>query len=137
MNKQSINLNEEHESTCIPERVMWLAIIERALKDYAFFFDRLATFNANKARYPFYKLGKNPRKKIEQKAISEFFHLHDYIFNTTPKPNNVEYISRMLFDETMAKHFRKIARQQFANNILKLTPEHAGYSIAQNIKERL
>jgi hypothetical protein len=97
-----------------PERNLWLAVVERALKDYCFFFDQL-TKTSNGHVIDVSKLQMHHRNSFNLKAIAELNRLRWFLFDKTPTPFNFEYICQELYSDGkgLADEIRKQASQQF------------------------
>jgi hypothetical protein len=97
-----------------PERDLWMAVIERALKDYCFFFEKvLQTGNGHLIRYE--GLSEHDARDFSMRCIAELSRLRWFLFDATPTPFNLEYLSNELYDDNggMAQCIRKEAQKQF------------------------
>lgn len=97
-----------------PERDLWMAVIERALKDYCFFFEKvLQTGNGHLIRYE--AMTEFESKDFAMRCIAELSRLRWFLFDATPIPFNLEYLSCELYDDDggMAQCIRKEAQRQF------------------------
>ena len=107
----------DFKELCMPERTLWLAVVERALKDYCQFFTawerKLNVQNYTKKQ----RMWKEDDPEFKRQALLEFKKLHEFIFDITPRPNNVEYIAEMLYDTKIVDNFRQVAREQFLAHI--------------------
>lgn len=112
-----------------PERNLWFAVIERALKDYCFFFDKLRSTNqGNLIHYE--SLSPNSRLDFNLRAIGEFNRLQWFFFDKEIQPFNLEYLSEQLYEDSAgnAGRIRKEAKEQFKRNFLQA--EEAGRFVA-------
>lgn len=97
-----------------PERELWFAVIERAIKDYSSFFEKtLTTSKGTLGNYHFIA----PRKSDNfcLKAIYELERLRWFIFSTEKEEFNLEYLAEQLYEDgrgVIAK-IRKEAHRQF------------------------
>lgn len=96
--RQSYNYNQEYESHDYPERTLWLAVIERALKDYCFFFDRVLRNNSTSKMDISCDALANPKSAIYKKRIGEFQRLRWFLYNTDAQPFNLEYLVDILYE---------------------------------------
>ena len=97
-----------------PERELWFAVIERALKDYCFFFDKiLTTGNGHLIRYD--ELHKVHRQSFNLKAIAVINRLRWFLFEKQPVPFNLTFLLEQLYDDDthVAAHIREQAAKQF------------------------
>lgn len=105
-----------------PERFLWLAVVERALKDYCYFFDRLVGADQgdailrNSKKYKGCKIGYNYRK-----VLREYDRLNWFIFQRLPEPFNLEYICQQLYEDGagMAQSFRDEAKRSFNAHVIE------------------
>lgn len=112
--------NEETERliTESPERTLWLAVIERAMKDYCFFFDRLQRYeNCNNFR-DIDRFQHNPKSKSHGNAVAEFERLRWFIYDLQPIEFNLAYLSLVLYDdEGFACQVRQAADAYFKRHL--------------------
>jgi hypothetical protein len=97
-----------------PERNLWFAVIERALKDYCFFFDKLLSNGSGQlVRYD--NLSANSKNEFQIKAIYEFNRLRWFIFDKEPSHFNLTYLADQLYEDGdgAASSIRKEASKQF------------------------
>jgi len=97
-----------------PERNLWFAVIERALKDYCFFFDKLLSNGSGQlVRYD--NLSANSKNEFQIKAIYEFNRLRWFIFDKEPAHFNLTYLADQLYEDGdgAASSIRKEASKQF------------------------
>lgn len=134
--KNSYNSQEEGPENDTPERSLWFAVIERALKDYCFFFDRLTStgaghlINVEKMRHVYIE-------NFNLKAIAEIERLRWFLFCKIPEPFNLEYLSEQLYDDGpgMAKTIRDEAAQQFKLHLMETEKNNRFVAIIDYIKE--
>lgn len=120
--KLSATIPANYKAYQQPERFLWLAVVERALKDYCCFFDRLvgadqgdATLRAfDKYKYKGCKIGYNLKK-----VLREYDRLDWFLFCKQPKPFNLQYICEQLYDDDLdhAGAFRAEAKKLFAMHV--------------------
>ena len=106
--------DEEPISHETPERNLWFAVIERALKDYCFFFDKL--LNTGSGQLVAYEsLTHENRNNFHIKAIYEFNRLRWFIFDKQPAQFNLSYLADQLYEDGdgAASSIRKEASRQF------------------------
>jgi hypothetical protein len=114
MKRIMILSDQDLPSNETPERNLWFAVIERALKDYCFFFDKL--YSSGSSNLIPYETYDNDRKnQFNIKAIYEFNRLRWFIFTKDPEPFNLEYLAEQLYEngEGAAASIRKEAKEQF------------------------
>lgn len=104
-----------------PERNLWIAVIERALKDYCFFFDRLVT-TGNGQLIVYTNLDEVKRQNFNLQAIAELNRLRGWIFTRKPEPYNLQWLSDQLFDtsDSAADAIRREALKQFKLHFLQV-----------------
>lgn len=120
---------EEPPSNETPERNLWFAVIERALKDYCFFFNKLSNTGQGQlinceSRSPTFN------NDFNLKAINEFNRLRWFLFEKEPLAFNLTYLTEQLYDDgdSAASCIRKQAIMQFKLHFL--TIEEAGRFVA-------
>lgn len=102
-----------------PERNLWLAVIERALKDYCFFFDRLM----QRRMSPIYRRSDDAdavkATALFKKCVAEFERLQWFLFDNQPQPFNLVYLVLQLYDDDtgMVSNIRKVAEEQFKRQL--------------------
>ncbi len=120
MSKKALYSNDDTERliTESPERTLWLAVIERALKDYCFFFDRLQRYeNCNNFR-DIDRFQYNPKSRTHGNAVAEFERLRWFLFDLQPIEFNLTYLSLVLYDnEGFAFQVRKAADKYFKRHL--------------------
>jgi hypothetical protein len=121
MKKNMPIFESEPTSFETPERNLWFAVIERALKDYCFFFDKLLSNGSGQlVRYDVMPL--DDRNNFQIKAIYEFNRLRWFLFEKEPAHFNLTYLADQLYEDGSgaASSIRKEASKQF-----KLHFDHA------------
>ena len=129
-------MEEQGEFPTTPERELWLAVIERALKDYCFFFDKLLnTGNGQVIRYEQLKTAQ--RNVFNIKAIAEFNRLCWFLFEKASQPFNLQFLCDHLYDDSqgMTDYIRKQATQQFKLHFLQQEKKEQFVAILAFIKE--
>jgi hypothetical protein len=120
LSKKALYSNDDTERliTESPERTLWLAVIERALKDYCFFFDRLQRYeNCNNFR-DIDRFQYNPKSRTHGNAVAEFERLRWFLFDLQPIEFNLTYLSLVLYDnEGFAFQVRKAADKYFKRHL--------------------
>lgn len=115
-----LNMEQAPQETHSGERTLWIAVVERAMKDYCFFFDWWESYSKVYKHKAEHKLFMGKKNNLTLRAIGEINRLRWFLFDTTPKPYNLEYISTELYDEPGIKeNLRKIAKEQFKLNLDK------------------
>ena len=98
-----------------PERNLWFAVIEKAIKDYCFFFDLYFQRGLDHLAC---QEGLTPTslQTFNIKAIAELNKLRWFIFEKVPKEFNLQYLAIHLYEdgEGMADKLRAEIAQQFA-----------------------
>jgi hypothetical protein len=106
-------LHPEHQSD-FPERTLWLAVIERALKDYCFFFDRLEGLPQVTVKAMAKEQELERKNVMYHRTVGDFSRLRWFLFDPYPTPFNLTYLIRELYDdESIAEAMRKQAKEQF------------------------
>ena len=119
-----------------PERNLWFAVIERALKDYCFFFDKLK--NKNQGNFIHYEsLSHNSRLDFNIRAIGEFNRLQWFFFDRNAQPFNLEYLNEQLYEDGYgnADRIRKEAKEQFKRNFLQAEENNRFVAVTSYIRE--
>lgn len=93
-----------------PERDLWMAVIERSVRDYCFFFDNLFQFANN----DIFEKKREDRVSFV-KAVQELRNLRWFLFGEIPRPFNLQFILEAVYDdfEGMAKSIRQSVSEQF------------------------
>lgn len=104
---------EEHTLIC-PEAELWLAVIERAIRDYCFFFDNAFSFSSKNRWMP-----RTEENVHTIHCIRELQRLRWFIFEKTPEPFNMQYLLENLFDDydEIGKQIRAQASSAFKKHI--------------------
>lgn len=121
-----------------PERLLWLAVLERALKDYCYFFHRLCGADQGDRilrsidKYKGHKIGYNYRK-----VCFEYDRLNWFLFDKTLEPFNLEYICQQLYDDGpgMAQSFRREAKKTFNRHVIDSKAETVYPTILAYIRQ--
>jgi hypothetical protein len=103
-----------------PERNLWFAVIERALKDYCFFFDRLCN-TGNGSLVVYERLTDKHRQSFNLQAIAELNRLRWFLFLKDSAQFNLTYLADQLYDdgEGAASSIRKAAKEQFKRHFIE------------------
>jgi hypothetical protein len=128
--------DEEPISHETPERNLWFAVIERALKDYCFFFDKLySTGSGQLIQYE--SLTVDNKSHFHIKAIYEFNRLRWFIFEKEPAQFNLSYLAEQLYEdgEGAASSIRKEASKQFKLHFDKAEERGQFMAVIHYIKE--
>jgi hypothetical protein len=114
MKRYMFIFEDEQTTHETPERNLWFAVIERALKDYCFFFDKLANTNS-KHLFCYNTLNESYRRNFQTKAIYEFNRLRWFLFENEPYQFNLAYLTDQLYEDGdgAASSIRKEASRQF------------------------
>lgn len=130
---------EEDDGTNFPERQLWLAVIERALKDYCFFFEKLSASGKGQI-LNYCPVTDYTRKTFNTRAIKELNRLRWFIYCKEPQQFNLAMLLNEFYDdgEGMTKSIRTLASMQFKKNMqeaeaLQLYPTLIDY-IKKNTK---
>ena len=121
-----------------PERNLWFAVIERALKDYCFFFDRLLN-TGNGSLVIYERMNDNYRQSFHLKAIAELNRLRWFLFTREQLPFNLEYLAEQLYDdgEGAAQSIRVVAMKQFKRHFLETEATKKFERITQHVRENI
>lgn len=107
----------DEESIQTPERNLWMAVIERALKDFCFFFDKLmATGKGQILNYnPYQQYG---TKSFNVRVIKELNRLRWFLFSDEIEPFNLAFLIEQFYDNSdeILIEIRKVAKTQFKRN---------------------
>lgn len=120
----------------IPERNLWLAVIERALKDYCFFFDKLCNTGSGQL-VDYNKLTYTGQSDFNLKAIGQFNRLRWFIYNKESIPFNLSYLANELYEDGdgTAGLIRKEASKQFRRHLKEIEDKNQFVAIVHYIKE--
>lgn len=108
-----MNIDEENQFT-FPEKELWMAVIDRALRDYCFFFEKLFHHSAKK------KWGASVEDNLSSvKAIRELNRLRWFLFAEEPQEFNMQYILENIYDnyDEIGASIRYYAKQQFRRHV--------------------
>lgn len=109
-----------------PERMLWLAVVERALKDYCFFFDRLTGADqGHRVMQSTISFKGSKRGYNLHKARAEYQRLAWFMFDESQTPFNLEYICTQLYDDGNG------VAQSFRAEAMKLLNRHITDSMAE------
>lgn len=132
----SRNTDEEIVTTDFPERTLWLAVIERALKDYCFFFDRLEGLPHISVKRTFHEQVIDRKNVMYRKTIGEFARLRWFLFEPQPAPFNLTYLIQELYeDQSIADAMRKQAKEQFKLQLDKVRAQNRFALIVKYVTE--
>jgi hypothetical protein len=132
----TLNMEQAEISQDFPERTLWLAVIERALKDYCFFFDRLEGLPQQGIHKTFHERNSARKNVMYHKIIGDFSRLRWFLFNPTPSPFNLTYLACELYnDESIAEAMRKQAKEQFKLQLDKVRAQGKFALIVKYIEE--
>ena len=129
----TLNTDQIEISQDFPERTLWLAVIERALKDYCFFFDRLEALPQTTVKTTFHDRNIDRRNVMYRKTIGDFSRLRWFLFDKFPSPFNLSYLTQELYDndEDIAEAMRTQAKKQFKLQLDK-TREQGRFALIVN-----
>lgn len=135
-NDMSRNQNEEYVTRDFPERTLWLAVIERALKDYCFFFDRLEGLPHISIKRTFHEKVIDRKNVMYRKTIGELARLRWFLFEPQPVAFNLSYLIRELYeDDSLADEMRKQAKEQFKLQLDKVRAQGRFALIVKYVEE--
>lgn len=105
--------SEQPESA---ERNLWLAVIERALKDYCFFFDRIQEKGTD-----YLTKGCKGKKSSRNKCLHEISRLRWFLYGKPAETFNLEYLITELYEDSdnVLQSIRSHATSQFKRHILE------------------
>ena len=120
----------------MPERNLWLAVIERALKDYCFFFDKLCNSGSGQL-VDYNKLTYTGQYDFNLKAIGQFNRLRWFIYSKECKPFNLTYLANELYEDGdgIAGLIRSEASKQFRLHLQEFEEKNQFVAITHYIKE--
>lgn len=76
-----------------PERALWVAVVQRAVEDYARFFQVIAHSHNESKTERSNRLKTDRNHSWLTRAAIDLRHLHNFIYCKTPKPFNLSYIA--------------------------------------------
>jgi len=105
--------SEQPESA---ERNLWLAVIERALKDYCFFFDRIQEKGTS-----YLTKGCKGKVSSRNKCLHEISRLRWFLYGTPADTFNLEYLITEMYEDSdnVLESIRSHATSQFKRHILE------------------
>jgi hypothetical protein len=130
-------LDSYDDNLALPERYLWLAVVERALKDYCFFFDRLTGADqGNRVMQNYLNFRTKTYSFNYKKAVAEYSRLNWFMFDLTPIPFNLEYICIQLYDDGsgVAARFRTEAKKLLNKHIIDSKAEERFGILVDHIK---
>jgi hypothetical protein len=106
--------NETH----FPEKNLWLAVVDRAIKDYCGFFDKLFMVGFNHGKFLNVVARVESNLSIIQ-ATHELNRLRWFLFEESPEPFNMQYIMECLYEdhENMLSSMRAAITKRFNDHI--------------------
>lgn len=125
---------EQQEERLTPEKALWLAVVERAMRDYCFYFEwlqqhRMSCDVAHQERL----YGQN-RNGYVLKGIAEYNRLCWFLFCDEPAPFNLTYIFDMLDQEDALLHtIRKLCKEQFKLHLNRIKDANMFPRIVEHI----
>jgi hypothetical protein len=95
----------------MPEKRLWLAVIDRAIKDYVGFFYKISGNNSNNSILGY----KCDNTMSVPRCLAELTRLEDFFFCEEPKEFNLVYLADFLFDEPdgMVSSIQKCVTKDF------------------------
>ena len=118
-----------------PERNLWFAVIEKAIKDYCFFFDLyfergLAQLSCREEITP------TSLQTFNIKAVAELNRLRWFLFEKIPEEFNLQYLAIHLYEdgEGMADKLRAEIAQQFALHLKQVEEKNQFSYVLSYIK---
>lgn len=132
---KSYKSDEEEAQLDIPERHLWMAVIERALKDYCFFFDKLCNTGSGQL-VDFHRLSNIGQNDFNLKAIGQFNRLRWFIYSKEARPFNLTYLANELYEDGdgTAGLIRKEASKQFRLHLKEIEDKNQFVAIVSYIK---
>lgn len=120
INEKILNMEEHVSPNESSERTLWTAVIERAMKDYCFFFDWVESSSRIYKKRATDKLQNIRCVNFVTKSIGEFNRLQWFLFSNEMQPFNLYYITEQLHDDSgLRERLRTMAREQFKLNLDK------------------
>jgi hypothetical protein len=119
-----------------PERNLWMAVVERALKDYCFFFDKL--HSSSNGRMMTYRISANDNPSVMfTRTIKELNRLRWFLFCETPEPFNLIYLTELFYEDGagMAANIREMASRQFRKNMLEAEQMNIFVDVREHISK--
>lgn len=126
-----IGVEADEGITIFPEGELWLAVIERAIRDYCFFFDNALSYSC-KTRW-----GPRTEENVQTvKCIRELQRLRWFLFEETPEPFNMQYILENLFDDydAIGKEIRAQAKSEFKKHLEEMEQKRMFLGLIAYIK---
>ena len=95
----------------MPEKRLWLAVIDRAIKDYIGFFYKISANTSNNSILGY----KCDNDMSVPRCMAELTRLEDFFFAAEPKEFNLVYLADFLFDDPdgMVSSIRKCVTKDF------------------------
>jgi hypothetical protein len=116
-----ITINAEEEQKLSPEKALWLAVIERGIRDYCFYFEWIQQHRMNCDIAQHERFYGNHRNAFVLKTIGEYNRLCWFMFSEDSTPYNLSYIFEMLDgDDDMLENIRLLSKKQFKLHLDKI-----------------
>lgn len=102
----------------MPEKKLWLAVIDRAIKDYCWFFDKVCSSNNCNSLIGY----KEEHHINAPRILAELNRLQSFLFAEEPEEFNLSYLSEHLFDdpEGMSEYIRNQCRKLFLGHLRRV-----------------
>ena len=104
--------------TQFPEKNLWLAVVDRAVKDYCGFFDKLFMVGFSHGKF-LNVVGRIESNLSIIQTMYELNRLRWFLFEENPEPFNMQYIMESLYDnhEGMLSCMRKEITKKFNDHV--------------------
>lgn len=127
------SMSEEIEPDVLrfPERDLWLAVIERAVRDYCFFFDKLFSHAAKET------WGRKTESNLSvSKSAKIFADLRWFLFCEDSEEFNLQYLFEHMYDDYDMKlgAMRKQLKEQFKLHLQQTEASGKFLNIIKRIK---
>jgi hypothetical protein len=111
----------EEQERLTPEKALWLAVIERGMRDYCFYFEWIQQHRMSHDAGQQERLYSPHRTNYAIKSISEYNKLRWFVFSDKPREYNMIYIFEMIDgSDALLAEMRRLCKAQFKLHLDKV-----------------
>jgi hypothetical protein len=129
-----------------PEQAFWRAVIDRAVKDYCFFFDMMEAYKNHRPPSEHKELVGYKRDRLYLRSVSEFKVLRWFLFSDEMEQYNMKYIFHNFFNSPggedairryAAKHFQEHMKKMRAQDRYKAVLDYLNANIHETVDDSI